>query len=304
MSMSDGRPFAGLGIAVVGGDTREQEIARLAAEAGAVVRAYGFPWPPGGIQGVAGSASAAEAMTSADYALFPVPGMALDGSLYAPDAPEPVLPDSALLGLLAPGAAVILGRAGNVLQQAAKAAGVALYEYEGDAELMFLRGPAIVEGALAVAITNSAVTIHGENVGVVGFGNIGGLLARTFALLGATAHVFARNPVQRAAAYATGCQPHPLEELGTCAPRLAMLFSTVPAPVVGRGILERMPAGSLVVDVAAPPGGVDLGAAEALGLRAVWARGLGRSAPVTVGRSQWQGIARRIEEHERSKQGK
>jgi dipicolinate synthase subunit A len=74
-----------------------------------------------------------------------------------------------------------------------------------------------------------------------------------------------------------------------------MLFSTVPAAVVGREALEGMPRGSLVMDLAAPPGGVDLAAATGLGLVAVWARGLGRRAPVTVGASQWQGIRRRIE---------
>jgi dipicolinate synthase subunit A len=69
----------------------------------------------------------------------------------------------------------------------------------------------------------------------------------------------------------------------------------VPAPVVGAAVLERLPAGSLVVDLAAPPGGIDLALAERLGHRAIWARGMGRRAPVTVGASQWGGLRRRIE---------
>ncbi len=55
------------------------------------------------------------------------------------------------------------------------------------------------------------------------------------------------------------------------------------------------------MDIAAPPGGVDLAAAKELGQRALWARGMGKSAPVTVGRSQWIGIERRFIEHERKK---
>ena len=39
-------------IGMLGGDRREQEIARLAAATGAQVRAHGFPWPEGGIAGV------------------------------------------------------------------------------------------------------------------------------------------------------------------------------------------------------------------------------------------------------------
>src|SRR5690606_25686438 len=111
----------------------------------------------------------------------------------------------------------------------------------------------------------------------------------------ADVHVVARNPVQRAEAYAAGARPAPLERLPELAPRLAAVFSTVPAPVVGDEVLSGLPRGALVMDLAAPPGGVDLERARDLSLEAIWARGLGRRAPVTVGRSQWSGIKRRIE---------
>jgi len=284
-----------LTIAVVGGDEREREVARLAAETGAEVRAYGLPWPDGGIDGVTQAPDAETAMRGARYALFPSPGLGLDGSLYAPAAPAPIVPDGRLLGVLSPGAHMILGTANDRLRAAAERAGVGLHEYESDKELMLLRGPAIVEGALGVAIEHTDVTIHAAPVAVVGHGTIGSLLARTLVALGARVHVFARNPVQRAAAFAAGASPHPLEELAELAPSLRMVFSTAPAPVVTRAILERLPQGALVVDLAAPPGGVDLEAAGELGHRAVWARGLGRRAPVTVGASQWLGIRRRIE---------
>lgn len=294
-----GGDLTGTAVAILGGDAREQEIARIAARAGAEVRAYGFPWPAGGIPGVAVCSSPAQALAGVDYALFPIPGIASDGSLYAPAAPAPIVPTADLLSLLKPDAAIILGCADARLRQAAQAAGVTLLEYENDAELMLLRGPAIVEGVLAVAIANTDVTIHAAPVGVVGYGNVGSLLARSLAALGADVHVFARNPAQRAGAYADGCRPHPLAELAAAAPEVAMLFSTVPARVVDEQVLARMPHGALVVDVAAPPGSVDLTAAGARGLRAIWARGMGQRAPVTVGRSQWTGIARRIAEHER-----
>jgi dipicolinate synthase subunit A len=290
--------LAGVGIAVVGGDEREQEIARLAALDGARVTAYGFPWPEGGIEGVTLCGSTEEAMRGARYALFPIPGIAADGSLFAPAAPAPIVPTAALLRMLEPGATVILGVADETLREAAAETGVRLSEYEHDVELMLLRGPAIVEGALAQAIAHTRVTIHGSRVCVVGHGTIGALLARTLVLLAARVTVAARNPVQRAAARAAGAEAIPLDELESLAPSLAMLFSAVPTPVVGRPVLARLPRGSLVMDLAAPPGGVDLDAARELGHETVWARGMGRRAPVTVGANQWGGIRRRIDELE------
>jgi dipicolinate synthase subunit A len=291
-----------LTIAVVGGDEREREIARLVAETGAEVRAFGFPCPAAGIPGVAVARTAAGALAGACYALFPVPGLGLDGSLYAPFAPEPIVPDEHLLAALRPGGDVLLGRADERLRAAASRLGIGIHEYEDDRELMLLRGPAIVEGALQVAIEHTDVTLHAAEVGIVGHGTIGALLARAAIALGAHVHVFARNPVQRAAAYAAGATPHSLEELVDRAPELDLVLSTVPAPVVGADVLSRLPTRAVVVDLAAPPGGVDFAAADELGRCAVWARGLGRRAPVTVGASQWRGIRRRIEAIEEARE--
>lgn len=293
--------WAAVRMAVVAGDEREQEIARLAAATGAQVRAYGFPWPAGGVEGVTRAGSAAEALDGADYALFPIPGIAADGSLFAPEQPEPIVPTAELLSGMAPGAAIVLGLADAGLRAAAAEHGIELDEYEHDRELMLLRAPAIVEGALRIAVEQTDVTIHASEVVVVGYGNIGGLLARTLRALGADVTVAARNPVQRADAYAIGARPLELERLPEEAHRFAMVFSAVPAPVVGAQVLERLPRRSLVMDLAAPPGGADLESARALGHRAVWARGLGRRAPITVGASQWSGIRRRIEQRQARK---
>jgi dipicolinate synthase subunit A len=80
-----------------------------------------------------------------------------------------------------------------------------------------------------------------------------------------------------------------------------MVFSTVPAQVVDRSILERLPTGTLVLDIAPPPDHADLELAAQLGHRAVWARGLGKRAPVTVGQSQWTGLRRFITEIEQAR---
>jgi dipicolinate synthase subunit A len=284
-----------LAIAIVAGDRREQEIARLAAETGAKVRAFGFPWPEGGIPGVRLMSDAKSAFNGADVALLPIPGIAPDGALFAPHCPTRIVPDRETLGGMRRPAHIILGWTDSNLRAHGEALGITFHEYEKDTDLMLLRGPAIVEGLLRVMIENTDITLHNSNICVVGQGTIGTLVTRALRSLGAHVHVAARNKVQRAAAHADGAQAHTLEELPALAPRLDALVSTVPVQIVGRSVLEKLPKHALLVDLAAPPGGIDRDASQALGLRFVWARGMGTRAPITVGRSQWSGIRPRIE---------
>jgi dipicolinate synthase subunit A len=282
-----------LTIAVVGGDEREQEICRLAAGSGAEVRAFGFPWPSGGIHGVVLAADAARALAGAHVALMPIPGIAVDGSLFAT---TPIIPREPLLGEMAAGAHIILGRADEGLRRAAATLGIGIHEYEGDHELMLLRAPAIVEGVIRVLIENTQITLHGARIGVIGQGNIGTALTRTLIALGAHVTVGARNPIQRASAYTLGAVPLALESLPEVAGSLDVLVSTAPAPIVTSALIDRLQASALIIDMTAPPGSCDLKHATTTGRRAIWARALGRRAPITVGASQWLGIARIIDD--------
>jgi dipicolinate synthase subunit A len=280
---------------MLGGDKREQEIARRAALTGAEVRAHGFPWPEQGIPDVKNLDDPAAVLKGAKFALFPIPGISANGALFAPTAPTPIVPDYAMLSGMAPSAHIILGWADKHLKAHAQALSIGLHEYEWDRSLMLQRTPAILEGLLKIVIENTAITIHSSTACVVGQGTIGTVLTRYLVALGAHTHIAARNPEQRAAAFVAGATPHLLEELPELAPRLDFIFSTVPTRVIGEDVLSRLPKSALIVDLAAPPGGVDFEAAKRLGLVAIWGRGLGSRAPVTVGASQWGGIRARIE---------
>lgn len=282
-------------IAIVAGDRREQEIARCVAATGAEVRAFGFPWPEDGINGVLQAESAAAALAGAEVALFPIPGIAPDGALFAPMCKERIIPDRAMLSAMKPNPHIILGWPDDKLKALCEELNIEYHEYEADRDLMLLRGPAIVEGMLKVIIENTDFTIHKANIVMVGYGTIGELAARTLVTLGANLTVAARNPVQRAAAYAAGAEVTELSGLAEIIADTDILVNSVPVQLATKAVLEKMPKRALLVDLAAPPGGIDRDAAEALGLRFVWARGLGSRAPVTVGRSQWTGIRPRIE---------
>ena len=285
------RQWSELILAVVGGDEREQEIARLAATTGAEVRAYGFPYPEAGIEGVTYADSPAEAMQGAHVVLFPIPGMTMDGAIFAT---ELIIPGEQLLSNMAPDSHIILGMADHRLNTAAARLGISLHEYEHDRELMLLRAPAIVEAALKVVIENTDITIHKAKICVCGQGNIGTALARTLVQLGAYVTVSARNPVQRANAYAMGCETITIDDLRDAAKGFDIIISTVTAAIINNDLIDTLRPNTLLVDISAPPGSIDLEYARSRGMKAVWARALGRRAPVTVGGSQWFGISKTI----------
>ena len=161
---------------------------------------------------------------------------------------------------------IILGWADKNLKGHCDALSITIHEYEWDHDLMLLRGQAIVEGMLKVIIENTDITIHRAKACLVGQGTIGTLVTRTLYALGARVHVAARNPVQRATDYAAGAEPHDLSDLAEVLAGADVVISSVPSQIVTREHLERLPKHALLVDLAAPPGGIDRDATAALGL--------------------------------------
>jgi dipicolinate synthase subunit A len=286
--------LSGITVAMVGGDARELEILRLLLRAGAALRACGLPAGAEAILGVPQAATVEEATAGADVLLGPIPFMAMDESMFAPASPRKLFITQEALRDMRPDGLLIVGKASGGLKALADQAGIRVREYDSDEELTVLRSAAIAEGAIRIAIENTAITLHGARVLVVGFGKMGATLGRMLYDLRARCTAVARNPVQLARAQDLGLEPAPLDRIAEVLPHVDVVFSTVPFPLLDGARLALLPPHAVIVDLAAPPGGVDFDEARRLGLKAIWARGLGSRAPISVGRSQWKGVRRLI----------
>lgn len=290
-------------VAVLGGNGREVEIARQAVLAGAEVRTCGLAAAAVAGTGASTAASIPEAVRDADIVICPIPLPAADGSLFTPQSAEKLMAGAEMLRGMRRGGLLITGRASPQMHEAARTLEFRLREYEGDEELMLRRAPAIAEGAIRIAIEQTDVTLHRNPCMVVGFGKVAPTIASMLRGLGADVTVAARNPVQLAKAWAMGCDTVPVSALAEHTRRMVVVFNTVPARLFTRDIIGQLGRETLLIDLAAPPGGVDHDAARELGVRAVWARGLGGRAPRTVGQSQWSGIVRIIAEEASGRAG-
>ena len=183
-----------------------------------------------------------------------------------------------------PGAQAFGGRVGPAALQAAAQAGVPLRDYLEREELAVLNAVPTAEGCIALLLQNRTRTLWNSPVLVLGYGRCGAALGVRLAALGARVTVAARSPGQRAQAESQGLAVRDLEQLHRALPGFETVVNTIPAPVLGRRELAALAPGSLVIDLASLPGGVDLEAAEELGLRAIRALSLpARCAPVTAG---------------------
>ena len=130
------------------------------------------------------------------------------------------------------------------------------------------------------------MTIHGARTLVIGYGRLGRLLAHRLSGLGARVSVAARSYVDLAWVEALGYGVEHTSQLAGWLCGYDLVINTVPARVLEAEALADLRSGCLVIDLASKPGGVDLDAAAALGVRVIWALSLpGKVAPVTAGRS-------------------
>lgn len=284
--------LAGVKAALIGGDARELQILRLMRAEGMEVRVIGLPPGAEEIIGRPQEKAVADAVAGARALVLPIPGLGADDSIYAPKWPDKLHLRPEDLKRCATGAVVVMGWASVTLGKAIADAGMRLREYEKDDELMILRSRAIAEGALKIAIENTEVTLHREPVLVLGFGRVAQTLVGTLLALRADVSLVARNPVQLARAWEMGAVPIELKGLAATIGRARVIMNTAPARLLDEKMLALTAPDALIMDLSAPPGGVDFEAAKKLGRKAVWARGLGSRAPITVGRSQWKGVRR------------
>ena len=258
---------------VIGGDRRQAELGRLLAGDGHFVRTYGLErWKPVG-------AGTLDRAAASDVVILPLPLCRGDGVL---NCEEGAVPTADLFRRLQPGQRILAGQVRPQQRREAEALGLTVEDYFLREELAVANAAATAEGAVQTAMERLDRTLLGLDCLVLGFGRIGKLLSCRLHGLGARVTATARRPEDLAWIRAYGYRALETGKLDGCLGAFGAVFNTVPSPVLGRVLLEQLPAGCLCVDLASVQG-IDLAAAESLGLPNVWARSLpGRLMPRTA----------------------
>lgn len=263
---------------VAGGDRRQAELIGSLAADGYTVYAFGFE--KARLDARAQEVSLAELAEKSQAVIFPLP-VTVDGAhLNAPFGRQPVAlgEETASLFLGKPvygGMTERLAAIDPLWEQ------VPVFDYSHQEEFAVRNAIPTAEGAVEIAMHEFPGTLNGTRCLITGFGRIGKALAWMLRGIGAQVTVSARKPEDLAWISQLGYGAVHTREPGGGYP---VVFNTIPALVFTRSVLSRLQPGTLLIDLASAPGGVDREAAEKLGIRVIPALSLpGKVAPRAAG---------------------
>lgn len=287
-------------ICLLGGDTRQITLARHLAECGYETAVWGLVLPEGGESpAFVRCADAESAVRGSRAVILPLPATA-DGVRVNCRQADGALPLARcelrltrLMEMMPPGCLLLAGMPGDLLRAMAREANITLIDYYDCESVQIRNAVPTAEGAVALAMNALPVTIFGSDCTVLGYGRIGRRLASILHALGAHVTVAARSDRDLCQAEISGCTARPLSEFLAMPGQPDVLFNTIPAPVLTRDAMERLPASSIYIELASAPGGIEASAVKLCRQTILHASSLpGKVAPVTAGRILFASVRR------------
>ncbi|WLR53204.1 dipicolinic acid synthetase subunit A [Bacillus tianshenii] len=276
--------LTGMHIVVMGGDARQLEVIKKLAELDATISLVGFEQLDHGFAGAVKKELAEINFSEVDSFILPVPGTNLEGKVDTVFSNEEIILTEDLLKQTPEHCLIFSGISNSYLNEITTNAKRSLIQlFERDDVAIYNSIPT-VEGTIMMVIQHTDITIHSSKVLVLGLGRVGMSTARTFHALGAKVKVGARKSEHLARITEMGLEPFHLDELEDHADDADVVINTIPAQVVTASVISKLPAHSLIIDLASKPGGTDFRYAEKRGVKALLAPGLpGIVAPKTAG---------------------
>lgn len=270
-----------LSFAVVGGDMRQAYLAELLAKDNHLVKTYAldkynFSSP------VVSSYNFQELSHETDCIILPLP-LAQNGDILNTPLASDIYSVSETFNLFSPGQTVIAGKISHELFEKAGKSGIHLYDYLEREEFNVLNAIPSAEGGLFAAMKELPITIHGTRALICGYGRIGKLLAKFLSALGSYVTVSARKFGDLAWASAHGYNAINTYHLYGNVGNFDLIFNTVPHIIFTHDILLQLKESCLCIDLASAPGGIDIEAAESLGIHTLRELSIpGRYSPSTA----------------------
>ncbi len=208
-----------------------------------------------------------------DVVVLPLPATNDGKTVNAPFSDEPIYIDR-LMNFCKKDSLIVGGKMPEELCDRIEKRSLCCADYFGREELIIENCVPTAEGALSIAMENTARTIAGSDVLILGFGRVAKAVARTFSALSAKVHICARKGSDLVHAKTLGYSPVPIANLCDRLKDFDIVINTVPAVLLGEKELEKADPDTLIIDLASKPGGVDFKSASEKHLKVIWALSL------------------------------
>jgi dipicolinate synthase subunit A len=296
--------LTGMQIAVIGGDARQLEIIRKLTELDARLSLIGFEQLDHAFTGAVKEKLDEVDFSNMDAIILPVAGANLEGQVETIFSNEKVILTAEILMKTPEHCTVYSGISNSYLSGITDQAKRNLVQLFARDDVAIYNSIPTVEGTIMMAIQHTDFTIHGSNIVVLGFGRCGMSLARTFHALGAKVKVGARKSEHLARITEMGVTPFHLNDTQKEVKDTDILINTVPYLIVSAAVISKMPAHTLIIDIASKPGGTDFRYAEKRGIKALLAPSLpGIVAPKTAGQILADVLAQLLQDDQKNRKG-
>lgn len=272
-------------IAVIGGDARYLELIRkLKALPHTTVLLVGFDKIEQGFIGVKQCDLNEISPADLDVVILPITGTDEKGNVETIFSDQPIHLTESWFKQLNKTTLIFTGISNDYLNKVTTASEVELIPLLGRDDVAIYNSIPTAEGAIMMAIEHTDFTIHSSKVIITGFGRVGNTVANKFSALGADVSVAAKGLRDLARITEMGMTAIPVHQLSSWVDDCDLLINTVPALVIKQEIIEKLPAHTVIIDLASKPGGVDFEFANKRGIKAILAKSLpGVVAPKTAG---------------------
>lgn len=276
-------------VAVLGGDMRQVSLAKYFSDKGSTVCAWGLP-PSCLSADILVCESWQSAISEAKLIVLPLPASPDSRHLNLPLLKDEVSKPprvSDIVGKMPKGALLAGGRLSPALKETMNSAQIEYFDYFESELLQQKNAIPTAEGAIEVLMHEIPRTVRDLPVAVTGFGRVAQALSELLLAMGAKVCVAARKKTALEEAAKMGCKTVPIDGKGSLSALgegYAAIFNTVPYWIFDENVLKALSKETVLIDLASAPGGVDVGAAAALGIRVIFALSLpGKYAPQTAG---------------------
>lgn len=263
--------YMGKVIAVIGGDERNEELAKILKNIGFKVKTFGFSNDE--------KKGLNNCIEEAEYIIVGTPLSRDNETLNAPNSKEKISIEK-LFNSMKEDQVLFGGNISEKVLSMANRYNVKTYDLLKDEDIAVLNAIPSAEGAIEIAIKAMKGTLHSSNCLILGYGRIGKVLANILKGFNANIFITARKDEDLAWIKAIGCEGIKYSELVNEISDIDVIFNTVPSLLLDENELVKLKKECVIIDLASKPGGVNFDKAKELGIETYWALGLpGKVAP-------------------------